>query len=110
MSAYLDDLPVQAVRATDGLSALDMIRTVLPAAVVLDIRLPRLDGWKVLAELKAADDTASIPVLIASVVDDAPRGLALGAAAHLLKPLSRDDFVNALYGIGVLEKKGGADG
>ena len=79
MSAYLDDAPVQVIRATDGESALELIRKVLPAAVVLDIQLPRLDGWHVLAELKAADDTAAIPVVIASVVDDRPQGKALGA-------------------------------
>ena len=54
MAAYLDDAPVQVIRATDGVSGLDLIRKVLPAAVVLDIKLPRLDGWQVLAELKAS--------------------------------------------------------
>jgi signal transduction histidine kinase/ActR/RegA family two-component response regulator len=101
MSAYLDDAPVQVVRATDGVSGLDLIRKVLPAAVVLDIKLPRLDGWQVLAELKAADDTAAIPVVIASVVDDRPRGQALGAAVQLLKPVSRDDLMDALRSVGV---------
>ena len=56
------------------MEALELIRKVLPAAVVLDIKLPRLDGWQVLAELKAAEATAAIPVVIASVVDDRPRG------------------------------------
>jgi signal transduction histidine kinase/CheY-like chemotaxis protein len=101
MAAYLDDAPVQVVRATDGVSGLDLIRKVLPAAVVLDIKLPRIDGWHVLTELKAGDDTAGIPVIIASVVDDRPRGQALGAAAQLLKPVSRDDLVNALKSVGV---------
>ena len=78
MSAYLDDAPVQVVRATDGVEALELIRKLMPAAVVLDIKLPRLDGWQVLAELKAADDTAAIPVVIASVVDDRRRGLGPG--------------------------------
>ena len=110
MSAYLDDVSVQVVRVTDGVSALDLIRTVVPAAVVLDIKLPRLDGWQVLAELKAADDTAAIPVIVASVVDDRPRGLALGAAVQLLKPLRRDDFVDALRSVGVLEAEGAVDG
>ncbi|WNG93727.1 ATP-binding protein [Mycobacterium sp. ITM-2016-00318] len=103
MSAYLDDVPVQVVRVTDGVSALDLIRKVVPAAVVLDIKLPRLDGWQVLAELKTDGDTAAVPVIVASVVDDRPRGLALGAAVQLLKPLSRDDFVDALRTVGVLK-------
>jgi signal transduction histidine kinase/ActR/RegA family two-component response regulator len=101
MAAYLDDAPVQVIRATDGVSGLDLIRKVLPAAVVLDIKLPRLDGWQVLAELKASEDTAVIPVIIASVVDDRPRGQALGAAVQLLKPVSRDDLMVALRSVGV---------
>ena len=107
MSAYLDDAPVQVIRATDGVSALELIRKVLPAAVVLDIKLPRLDGWQVLAELKAADDTAAIPVVIASVVDDRPRGQALGADVQLLKPVSRDDLIGALRSVGALATEGG---
>jgi signal transduction histidine kinase/CheY-like chemotaxis protein len=107
MSAYLDDAPVQVIRATDGESALELIHKVLPAAVVLDIQLPRLDGWHVLAELKAAEDTAAIPVVIASVVDDRPRGTALGANIQLLKPVSRDDLIGALRSVGVQRKGGG---
>jgi DNA-binding response OmpR family regulator len=107
MSAYLDDAPVQVIRATDGESALELIHKVLPAAVVLDIRLPRLDGWHVLTELKAAEDTAEIPVVIASVVDDRPRGAALGADVQLLKPVSRDDLIGALRSVGIQRKGGG---
>lgn len=102
MSAYLDALPVQVIRATDGVEGLELIRKVLPAAVVLDIKLPRLDGWRVLGELKAAPATAAIPVVIASVVDDRHRGRGLGADAYLLKPISRDDLVDALRSVGAL--------
>ena len=102
MSAYLDGAPVRVVRAADGVEALELIRTVGPAAVVLDIKLPRLDGWQVLAELKADDATAAIPIVIASVIDDRPRGLALGADVHLLKPVSRDDLIDALRSVGAL--------
>ena len=65
MSAYLDGWPIQILRATDGVTALDLIAQVLPAAVVLDIKLPRLDGWHVLSQLKAAPETAAIPVVVA---------------------------------------------
>jgi CheY-like chemotaxis protein len=109
MSAYLDDAPVQVIRTSDGVSGLELIRKVLPAAVVLDIKLPGLDGWQVLTELKAADDTALIPVVIASVVDDRPRGIALGADVQLRKPVSRDDLIGALRSVGV-EGKGSAGG
>jgi len=103
LSAYLDGSPTRVRRAWNGVEALELIRTVLPAAVVLDIKLPRLDGWQVLAELKADSATAAIPVVIASVVDDRPRGLALGADAYLRKPVSRDELLDALRRVGAME-------
>ncbi len=102
LSAYLDGSPAQVLRARDGVEALELVRKVLPAAVVLDIGLPRLDGWQVLAELKADAATAAIPVIIASVHDQRSRGLALGAAVYLLKPLRRDELLDALRRVGAL--------
>jgi CheY-like chemotaxis protein len=66
------------------------------------VRLPRLDGWQVITRLKADPATAAIPVIVASTVDDRPRGLALGAAAYLLKPIRRDQLVDALQRVGAL--------
>ena len=54
-----------------------------PAVVLLDIRLPGIDGWGVLAELKADPATRGIPVIVVSIVDERTRGLALGAADYL---------------------------
>ena len=102
LSAYLDGSPTRVVRARDGVEALELVRRVLPAAVVLEIKLPRLDGWQVLAELKADPVTAAIPVVITSVVDDRSRGLALGADVYLLKPVRRDELVDALRRVGAL--------
>lgn len=104
LSAYLDGSGTRVLRARDGVEALEQIRKVAPVAVVLDIKLPRLDGWQVLAELKADHATAAIPVVIASVVDDRPRGLALGADEYLLKPIRRDELVDALRHVGALEE------
>ena len=84
-----------------------MIRRVLPAAVVLDIGLPGLDGWQVLAELKPPMPPPTVPVVIASVVDDRPQGMALGADVQLLKPVSRDDLLDALRRVGSAARGGG---
>ena len=62
-----------------------------PDAVLLDIRLPGIDGWAVLEALKADPETRDIPVIVVSIVDERARGVALGAAAYLVKPVSRDD-------------------
>jgi signal transduction histidine kinase/CheY-like chemotaxis protein len=101
MSAYLEGSGLYLERATDGVEALRLTQQLRPAALVLDIRLPRMDGWQVLDRLRQDPDTAGIPIVVASVVDDRARGLALGAVAYLLKPVSRDDLLTALADVGV---------
>jgi signal transduction histidine kinase/ActR/RegA family two-component response regulator len=101
MSAYLEGSGLRLERAADGVEALRLTRQLRPAALVLDIRMPRLDGWQVLDRLRDDPDTAGIPIVVASVVDDRARGLALGAVAYLQKPVSRDDLLSALTEVGV---------
>jgi signal transduction histidine kinase len=102
VAAYLEDTAVRLLRALDGEQALALIAHAVPAAVVLDIRLPHRNGWEVLADLKADPRTADVPVVVATIVDERPRGLSLGAAEYLLKPIRREDLVGALRRVGVL--------
>jgi CheY-like chemotaxis protein/anti-sigma regulatory factor (Ser/Thr protein kinase) len=102
MIAYLVGSPALVVTARDGVEALDMVRRSPPDAVVLDLQLPRMDGWEVLAEIKRDPATAHVPVVVASIVDDRPRGLTLGASAYLTKPVARADLLDALASAGVL--------
>ncbi|TGN64145.1 GAF domain-containing protein [Nocardioides eburneiflavus] len=101
MTAYLSASPVRVLHARDGFEALSLSRTAAPDAVVLDIRLPRMDGWEVLARMKADPATRAIPVVVASIIDERQRGLQLGAVAYLLKPVRRDDLLDALRGHGL---------
>jgi signal transduction histidine kinase/ActR/RegA family two-component response regulator len=101
MTAYLESSGLHLARATDGVEALELARQLLPAALVLDIRLPNLDGWQVLDRLRQDPRTAAIPIVVVSVLDEPARGLARGAAAYLLKPVSRDDLLVALAQVGV---------
>jgi signal transduction histidine kinase/ActR/RegA family two-component response regulator len=96
LEVYLERSGYSLTVARDGADGLAAVRRTAPAAVVLDIRLPGLAGWDVLAAIKADPATASIPVVITSVVDERARGLSLGAAAYLVKPISRDDLLAAL--------------
>jgi CheY-like chemotaxis protein len=89
------------VTARDGESGLEAVRRERPAAVLLDIRLPGIDGWTVLRALKSDPGTANIPVIVISIVDERSRGTALGAAGYLVKPVSRDELLAALSAVGV---------
>jgi signal transduction histidine kinase/ActR/RegA family two-component response regulator/putative methionine-R-sulfoxide reductase with GAF domain len=102
MSAYLSGFDNRVLRARDGIDAVRQCQDAHPSAVVLDIRLPKKDGWDVLAELKADPGTRTIPVIVASIVDDRARGLALGASDYLLKPVRRDELIESLRRVDAL--------
>ena len=102
MTAYLDGLGVQVVLARNGTDGLELIRTLTPAAVVLDIRLPGLDGWEILDRVRADDATRAVPVVIVSILDEKPRGMSLGATDYLIKPVARDALVGALRRVGAV--------
>ena len=67
--------------------------------MILDILLPRLDGWDLLARLKNDPATAGIPVVIVTMLDERGKGLALGAVEYLVKPVSREAMLEALEGV-----------
>jgi CheY-like chemotaxis protein len=102
MSAYLDGHGVRVVRARDGNEGLDRIRRLQPVAALLDIRLPGIDGWEVLEALRADPETEEVPVIIVSILDEKSRGLAAGAAEYLVKPVGREDLLDALRRLRVL--------
>jgi CheY-like chemotaxis protein len=77
-----------------------------PEVIVLDLLLPNLSGWEVLAQLKTEPHTRNIPVLVISVMDERSRALALGASEYLLKPISRKQLQSALSKILSTEPKG----
>ncbi len=75
--------------ASGGAEGLQLARQLLPAAITLDVMMPDVDGWGVLAALK--DDVAlrDIPVIMLTMVDDPVRGFALGASDYATKPANR---------------------
>jgi CheY-like chemotaxis protein len=89
----------QVLTAADGLEGLRLAKERLPDAIVLDIGLPKLDGFSLLNELQKDTTTARIPVLVMSAYsgkDLAERALASGASAALKKPCMPDEIVDAL--------------
>ena len=97
LRVYLEEEGARVVSARDGEEGLDTVRRLSPAGVVLDILLPGIDGWEVLAQLKADPATAAIPVVVVSMLDERGRGFALGAAEYLVKPVGKDQLLAALY-------------
>ena len=100
-TAYLSGASLEVTTAADGQSGLAAVRRAQPDAVLLDIRLPGIDGWAVLQALQSEQETRDIPVIVVSIVDERARGAALGAAGYLVKPIARDDLLTALAAVGV---------
>jgi CheY-like chemotaxis protein len=71
-----------------------------PVAIVLDILLDGEDAWGFLAELRNADATREIPVIVATTVDDRSKALALGADAYAMKPIDRGWLLRTLGRLG----------
>jgi len=78
------------VEASSGAEALAQARTVKPSLITLDVLMPGMDGWAVLAELKSDPGLADTPVVMVTIVDEKGRGFALGATDYLTKPVDRD--------------------
>ena len=96
---HLERAGFAVVAARGGQEGLRLVRELRPAAVTLDIMMPDLDGWTVLAAIKGDPALASIPVVLMSIVEEKNRGYALGAADYLVKPVDRTKLVETLTSI-----------
>ncbi|MET0397664.1 MAG: response regulator [Longimicrobiaceae bacterium] len=89
MQRFLGREGFQVLAAAGGEDGLRLARQLQPAAITLDVMMPGMDGWSVLAALKADEALRHIPVVMLTMVDDPERGLALGAAEYTTKPVDR---------------------
>jgi CheY-like chemotaxis protein len=96
MATYLTDEGFAVETAANGAYGLSRARQLRPAAIILDILMPDIDGWTVLAALKGEPELADIPVVIVTIVDEQRTGIALGATGYLTKPIDRERLVAIL--------------
>ena len=96
LRTYLESDGYRVRVATDGERGLEEARASRPAAIILDILLPDVDGWEVLRRLKTDELVHDVPVVIVTVVDEREVGLALGAVDYLVKPVSRSALLECL--------------
>ncbi|MGH7716185.1 MAG: response regulator, partial [Vulcanimicrobiaceae bacterium] len=89
------DRGFKGVVATSGAEGLALARQFLPDAVTLDISLPDMDGWDLLDSLKREASTREIPVHVISGAEQWQRAMNSGAVAHLRKPVTEEQLINA---------------
>jgi PAS domain S-box-containing protein len=83
---------LRAVVAADGRQGLELARRERPGLIFLDVLMPKMDGWSVLAQLKADKRLRDIPVVMLSILNEQDFGYILGAADYLTKPVNRDQI------------------
>jgi CheY-like chemotaxis protein len=89
----------QVITANNGQEAVDRATAEIPDLVILDIMMPRLDGYQACEKLKAADATKAIPVIFLSAKaqqGDIDRGKSYGVADYLTKPFDPSDLIDVV--------------
>ena len=93
LDAYMTREGFRTVRAADGKTAIDLHLVLKPDLMLLDVTMPRLDGWEVLAEIRRRGDT---PVIMITALDkdiDRLQGLRIGADDYIVKPFNPIEVV-----------------
>ena len=104
----------EVVVARDGIEALDYLFgigahagrdvNIQPQVVLLDLKLPKLDGFEVLRRLRASEPTKLLPVVILTTSNedqDRIKGYGLGANSYVRKPVEFDRFIEAIRQLGL---------
>jgi len=82
--------------AASGEEGLRLAHALRPNVITLDVMMPGLDGWAVLAALKSDPQLRRIPVIMLTMVDEREHGFTLGAADYLTKPIDRGQLLAAI--------------
>ena len=93
---HLREEGFSVVTADGGRVGLRRAEELHPIAITLDVLMPDLDGWTVLAALRGNPALADIPVVMATITDQHQKGMTLGAAGYLTKPIERDRLIALL--------------
>ncbi len=101
---YLSRTNLEVVGLSDPAQALEMVRQLQPILVVLDVMMPRIDGWEILQALQLDSQTKQIPTLVCSAWGEPELARSLGAAEFLKKPVIQKDLLAALTRLSIIQE------
>ena len=98
VSKFLEGRGHRVTIARDGQEALDAVAAERPDVLVIDLNLPKVDGFEVTKRLRGDPATQDLPIVMMTAafptVEEADRGLSLGADEYVVKPFLRDVLVH----------------
>jgi CheY-like chemotaxis protein len=74
-----------------------------PDFILLDILMPKIDGWELIKQLKSHPDTSAIPVIICSVLYEPELSRAVGAQGYIRKPINRLELIRVLQELKLID-------
>ena len=107
LRTYIESAGYRVEIARNGVDAVELAKRLHPNVITLDLVLPIKDGWHVLKELKRHPLCRHIPVIIVSIIDEKGLGFSLGAVDYFVKPVNREELVQALDRVHLLPRAGG---
>lgn len=99
VKAMLEQAGYEVITATDGLEALNAARKEKPDLIVLDVMLPKMQGYQVCRLLKFDETYQNIPIIMLTAKTEESAkmtGLKTGADEYLTKPVKSDELLNAI--------------
>jgi CheY-like chemotaxis protein len=93
---YLTGTRYHPVVTRDPVEGLALAQEMMPQTILVDVMLPGMDGWEVLARLRRHPATERIPVIICTILPEEQLAWSLGASGFLRKPLARDELLKTL--------------
>lgn len=93
---YLRDAEYSIEIARNGVEGIEKAKRLRPDLIILDLLLPLKDGWQVMRELKSHPLCKDIPIIIVSIIDEKNLGFSLGAFNYFVKPVDRNELVQAI--------------
>lgn len=94
---YLTEHGFEVVKFDGNEDIVDSIKRILPDVILLDIMLPKKDGWEILYELKNTKETKKIPVIMASVLSERNLAYRMKADEYLIKPVTQEELIDTIY-------------
>ncbi len=102
---YLSRTPLEVVGVTEPAQALSMAQNIQPTLLILDVMMPRIDGWEVLQTLQLDPRTKHIPIVVCSAWGEPELARSLGAVAFLKKPVVQKDLFDVLIRLGLIQEQ-----